>query len=244
MLATSPEAAHYISTYCLPLGLNDPDRPWDHMKRATATLLNAGERYVFLTCNHVLVELDRMKVANPKAHIVLYPVDSPQFVEVYGPFTNIDHDERLDVAIIGGPSVEYEIPGRRIVNFPGDRATELQAGDAIAIAGYPAANISSEVNKVDFGYMYLLLTASSVSPTRVVLADESGDRRFFDHNNPPRPRIFMGGLSGSPAFHIRKLDGEYTFVGIVTDCSESDGTILVSIIPNLHPDGTFDRHVM
>jgi hypothetical protein len=239
--ADSDAAATMLSRHTLPVGIKagSVDFPWDGAKRATITLLRLAKRHVFITCFHVFRKLREMQAHDPSAEMVAYLAPVTPLVELKG-FTLIDHDERsLDVAIFRGLEDTVELPGARFIDYASSYLADPIPGESVIIVGYPAANITVRPNKADFGFMQMVLRASSISERQIKLADEHGDRRFFDFNDPARLRIDLGGLSGSPAFVIR--DQRHRFVGIVTDCSERDQIIIISRLGCINPDGTLNH---
>ena len=240
--ANSEEAALYLSRYVLPLGIkaNGEDLPWEKMNRGCFSLINTGERDVFVTCHHVFEHFENLLSENENAEIVAYAQNAPVLIELNG-FTILDKNRApLDVAIFIGREASVSVPGSQFFELqrPGP---DVKKGDPIMVVGYPAANVSVSHTFADFGIMQFLVRASSISDHRIVLANEFGDRIYNDFCDPPRSRedVPLGALSGSPAFHIGD-DGEYSLVGIVTDGEHESGTILISRIDCLLPDGTID----
>jgi len=156
------------------------------------------------------------------------------------PFTLIDHDQRsLDVATFRGWRDVIELPGVEFIDYRSSYLSNPYPGEGVWIVGYPASNVSVVADKADFGYIFMGLRASSVSERQIKLANEDGDREFTDFVTPERTQIDLAGLSGSPAFIIR--DQRHRFVGIVTDCSEREQTIIISRLGCINPDGTLDH---
>jgi len=243
LLAHSEEAAVYLSRYVLPLGIkaNGANAPWEEMNRGCFSLINTGERDLFVTCHHVLEYYENLHSANECAEIVAYAQNAPVLIELGG-FTIKDKNRTpLDMAIFIGREDSVSIPGSQFFELRGPGPV-VKEGDPILVVGYPAANVSVSLTSAEFGIMQFLTRASSISDHRIVLANGFGDRVYNDFCDPPRSRedAPLGALSGSPAFHIG-LDGEYTLVGIVTDGEHESGTILISRIECLLPDGTIDH---
>lgn len=241
--AHSEEAAVYLSRYVLPLGIktNEADLPWEKMNRGCFSLINTGERDVFVTCHHVLEHYENLLSENENAEIVAYAQNAPVLIELYGFSIKDKNRDPLDMAIFVGSEDSAQIPGSQFFELrrPGP---VLKEGDPILVVGYPAVNVSVSNTFAEFGIMQFLVRASSVSDQRIVLANEFGDRIYNDFCDPPRSReeVPLGALSGCPAFHIGE-DGEYSLVGIVTDGEHESGTILISRIDCLLPDGTIDQ---
>jgi hypothetical protein len=239
--ADSDAAARLLSRHALPLGLKaaSTDFPWEGAKRGTFTLLRLQEIDIFVTCYHVFSTYRQMQTGNPAAEIVAYLAPATPLIEL-SPFTLIDHDSRsLDAATFRGLDARVELPGVRFIDYHASYLSDPAVGEIVWIVGYPAANISVARASADFGFIYMGLRASTVSERQIKLANEYGDRTFTDFLTPSRDRIDLGGLSGSPAFVIRNQ--QHRFVGIVTDCSERDQTILVSRLGCINPDGTLDH---
>jgi hypothetical protein len=241
----SEAAATLLSKHTLPLGLKatSEDFPWDGTKRATFTLLRLAHRHVFVTCSHVLDTLREMQKLSPSAQMVAYLTSAPYLIELNG-FTLIDHDRpSLDVAVFRGLEDIVDLPGMRFIDYALSYLPDPAPGEPVCIVGYPGANVAVTRDKADFGFMHIRFRASTVSERQIILADEHGDRSFFDYDDPARLGIALGGLSGSPAFVIREQ--RHRFVGIVTDCSNSDRTIAHTIIISrlgcIQPDGTLDH---
>ncbi|MBI2926930.1 MAG: hypothetical protein HYY24_14640 [Verrucomicrobia bacterium] len=235
-----PAIAGILSRHALPLGLkaNAAECPWATTTRATFTLLRLDQKCVFATCLHVLTKLRELQRLDQSAEIVGYLVNSAPFGEL-NTFTLVDHDQLLDVAVFGGLEDTFELPGLQFIDYDSSYLADPVRGDLVAIVGYPAANVSVSRNLADFGYMFIGVIVSSVSELRIVLANEHGDREFCDYTPAHRDQVPLGGLSGSPAFVIRNL--QYRFIGIVTDASPGDQTIIISRLGCLNPDGTLDH---
>jgi len=238
----SEAAALYLSKHTLPLGLKVAENnfPWDETRYGTFTLLRLGERHVFVTCWHVWNKLQQMQSEDSSAQIVAYLTSMPCLVELNG-FSLVDSsDEKsLDVAVFRAESDFVELFGMRFVDYEEAYLSDPKCGEVVYIVGYPGSNVEVGHSLADFGYMYISFRASSVSETRIILADEYGDREFLDNDDPQRENYALGGLSGSPAFIVR--DGRLRFVGIVTDGSDESKTIIVSRLGCLKPDGTLDH---
>jgi hypothetical protein len=239
--ANSDEAAHLLSKHILPLGLKSSSnlRPWDGANRATLTLLRLRERDVFVTCFHVLETLRQMQENEPSAEMVAYLSSTSRLIELKG-YSLIDCDERsLDVAIFKAADDDDYLPGMKFIDYESSFLADPVLGEGVYIVGYPAANVEVKPAVSIFGYVYIRFGVSSVSEQRVIMANENGSWSFLDYDNPPRAPIFFGGISGSPAFVIR--DHKARFIGIVTDCSARDQTIMISKLGCLKPDGTLDH---
>ena len=233
-----------LSRHTLPLGLkaDSSDLPWNKVERATLTLVRTAERDVFVTCFHVLRELEKMRKQNASAQLVAYTGSRVGLAELTG-FDLIDSDERsLDVAVLGGLEDRVELPSLEFIDYKSSYLADPVPGDCVSIVGYPGANVNVSRNKALFGLMHLGLIASCVSDKRIVLANGHGGREFIHYDDPTCQRIPLGGLSGSPAFVHR--DGQVGFVGIVTDGSERDQTVLVSRLGCLNEDGTLNRNLI
>ncbi len=157
-------------------------------------------------------------------------------------FDLIDSEESLDVAVFRGLEDRVELPGSEFIDFPSSYLADPVPGDHVTVVGYLGANVKVTRRKARFGLMSLDLSASSVSEKRIVLANEHGERQFVHYEDPTCHGIPLGGLSGSPAFVDRS--GRARFVGIVTDGSDKDQTLLISRLGCLRPDGTLDRNLI
>jgi hypothetical protein len=241
--AASDEAARILSRYTLPLGLKSRsvNTPWDGAERATFTLVQAGEMHVFITCFHVLSRLREMQKQDSSAQLVAYAVMKdgwPRGLAEFNTFRLVDESELLDVAVFCGLANTVELPDHDFIDYRSSYLADPKPDEGVTIIGYPGANVTMTPSLADLGYMQIGFTASCVSERRITLADERGQRRFTDYQNPPRPKISLGGLSGSPAFVIRNQRPR--FVGILTDSDNYD-TIFVSRLGCLNPDGTLDH---
>ena len=156
----------------------------------------------------------------------------------FNTFRLVDESEALDVAVFCGLDDIVELPDHDFIDYRSSYLPDPRPGDPVTIVGYPGANVSITPAKADLGYMQIGFVASCVSDRRITLADESGQRKFTDYSAPPRPRISLGGLSGSPAFVIRNQRAR--FVGLLAD-SDSYDTIFVSRLGCLNADGTRDH---
>ena len=149
----------------------------------------------------------------------------------------------LNVAIYGGIENDIHLPGMRFINYETSYLEDPKCGEPVAIVGYPGDNVSIDNHTADFGYYFAVLPISSKSERQVKMANEMGTRTFTDYGSTPREKISLGGLSGAPAFVIR--DQLPRFIGIVTDCSDTermvDSTVIVSRLGCLKPDGTLDH---
>jgi hypothetical protein len=241
--ATSATAAALLSKHTLPLGLkaNSNDLPWDKTPRATFSLLWPGQRHVFATCFHVLKELQDMQKTDPSAEVVAYMAGSPGLAELNG-FALLDYSKRLDVAVFRGLEDMVELPGLHFIDYKSSYLADPAVGEPVSIVGYPGENVAVTDKKADFGFMHIGLMASCVSEQRIILANEHGGRRFTHNDDPTCSKISLGGLSGSPAFVVRNQIPR--FVGIVTDSSGKDQTIIISRLGCIKRDGTLDHNAI
>ena len=118
------------------------------------------------------------------------------------------------LATFRGIEDTVELPGMRFIDYASSYLPDPMPGEPVSIVGYPGANVAVSRDKADFGFMHIGYRASTVSERQIILANEHGDRHFFDYDDPARRGVALGGLSGSPAFVIR--DHRHRFVGIVT----------------------------
>ena len=226
----------------LSLKSNSSKSPTDEAERATMTLISTRQRDVFVTCSHVLQRLEQMRKEDPSAQMVAYIGLDGRLAELTG-FKLIDSNERpLDIAIFQGMEDRITLAGLEFIDYASSYLPDPIPGDFISIVGYPGANITFTPKKGLFGYMHLGLPASSVSEKRIVLANEHGSREFVHYGDPGLRSIPLGGLSGSPAFAHR--DGQLRFVGIVTDGSARDQTILISRLGCINTDGTINGNLV
>jgi hypothetical protein len=236
-------AATLLSKHTLALGLkaDSNDLPWEKTERATFTLLATGHRHLFITCFHVLNKLQEMQKKNPLAEIVAYMGFPPGLAELNG-FTLLDHSKRLDVGVFRGLEDTVELPGFHFIDYESSYLADPAVGEPVSIVGYPGANVAVTQKRADFGFMHIGLMASCVSEQRIILANEHGGRCFTHYDDPTCSRIPLGGLSGSPAFVLRNQIPR--FVGIVTDSSDNDQTIMISRLGCLKGDGTLDHNAI
>jgi hypothetical protein len=241
--ATLEVAATLLSKHTLPLGLkaNSNNLPWAKTERATFTLLWTGQRHVFTTCFHVLNELQEMQKGNPLAEIVAYMGSSSGLAELNG-FTLLDYSKRLDVAVFRGLDDTVELPGLHFIDYESSYLADPAVGEPVSIVGYPGATVTVTRKKAKFNFMHIGLMASCVSEHRITLANETGGRQFTHYDDPTCSKISLGGLSGCPAFMHR--DQTPRFVGIVTDSSDKDQTIIISRLGCIKRDGTLDHNAI
>lgn len=242
--AASELAATLLAKHVLPLGIksDSKDFPWHETKRATFTLLQLAKRNVFITCSHVLSALHEIQAQNASAQLVAYLTSATCLVELDG-FTIVDNDSHsLDVAIFRSAEDNIALPGMRFIEYASSYLPDPTPGEPVSIVGYPGKNVAISKANADFGFMHICFRASSVSARQIILANEHGDRDFFDYDDPTRLGVGLGGLSGSPAFVVRAQ--RYRFVGIVTECSDKDQTIIISRLGCLNPDGTLDHNAI
>jgi hypothetical protein len=248
--AMSDEAAAVMSRHTLSLAIKArrSDTPWVKAERGSFALVNAGTRDVFVTCFHVLEALREAWEKDPSALMVAYSAmehHGRTMLAEYNTFELIDESKSLDVAIFRGlldRILIFDLPDRELIDYRASYLEDPKAGEPVMIVGYPGANVSLSPELADLGYMQIGYTASSVSDRYVVLANESGTRKFSDYSVPSRQGVSLGGLSGSPAFVLREQRPR--FIGIVSesgDTGTTDDTIFVSRLGCLKPDGTLDH---
>lgn len=239
----SPTTAHFLACHTLPLGIKKDatDRPHQVITRATFSLLEINRKHFFVTCAHVLEKFEEMQVEYPNAQLAAYTT-VPYFTELFG-FSLIDSESKiLDVAIFRGQQDTIELPGRTFIPYKGSYLDGPLVGEYVCIVGYPRDNVDVTEHKADLNYTQLILPISSVSDRHVVLADETGERKFHDFFDPQTTGVNFRGLSGSAAYVLRNF--VYRFIGIVKECDERDHTILISRLGCLNSDGTIDRSRM
>ena len=182
-----------------------------------------------------------MQAEYPNVQLAAYST-VPHFTELFG-FDLVDSESKiLDVAIFRGQEDTVQLPSRFFIPYKGSYLSDPVVGEYVCIVGYPSDNVEVTDNKADLNYTQLVLPISSVSDRHVVLADETGERKFHDFFEPENTSIDFGGLSGSAAYVLR--NSIYRFIGIVKGCHERDHTILISRLGCLNPDGTIDRSRM
>jgi len=198
-------------------------------------------KHFFVTCAHVLEKFEEMQVEYPNTQLAAYTT-VPYFTELFG-FSLIDSESKiLDVAIFRGQQDRIELPDRSFIPYQGSYLSDPAVGEYVCIVGYPRETVDVTEHKADLNYTQLILPISSVSDRHVVLADETGERKFHDFFGPQNTSVDFGGLSGSAAYVLRNFI--YRFIGIVKECHERDHTILISRLGCLNLDGTIDRSRM
>src|SRR6266404_7164576 len=194
----SDTTAHFLACHTLPLGikmdaLHPPHRV---VARATCSLLEIGNKHFFITCAHVLNKLRELQTDYPDAQLAAYTT-VPRFTELFG-FTLVDSESKvLDVALFRGQEDRVEIPNRFFIPYNGSYLADPVIGEPLCIVGYPSENVEVTEGKANLNYMQLILPISSVSDRHLVLADETGQRRFQDFFEPHKKGVGLGGLSGS-----------------------------------------------
>ena len=239
----SAETAHFLACHTLPLGIKRDAQHAPHqvVARATCSLLEISKKHFFVTCAHVLDKLQEIQIEHPNALLAAYTT-APHFTELYG-FSLVDSEsEILDVAIFRGQGDTVELPERSFIPYNGSYLADPVKGEYVCIVGYPSENVEVTEGRADLNYMQLIFPISSVSDRHIVLADETGQRRFRDFIEPQKMGVDLGGLSGSAAYVLRNFI--YRFIGIVKECHERDNTILISRLGCLNSDGTVDRSRM
>jgi hypothetical protein len=125
-------------------------------------------------------------VADEDAQMVGYLPNFQDFVEFSG-FTLSDSDKFLDVVVFRSMAPKAGLPG---VNFIHDESAYLDtvvSGNDVLVLGYPASTVNVEQTRADFGIFALHNRASSVSETKIILADEGAiDSSFItsrDHRS-------------------------------------------------------------
>lgn len=241
--ADSAETAHCLACYTLPLGIKKDAQHAPHrvVARATCSPLEIGKKHFFVTCAHVLNKLQEIQADYPNAQLAAYTT-VPHFTELFG-FRLVDSESKiLDVAIFRGQEDRVELPERFFIPYNGSYLDDPVIGEHVCIVGYPSENVEVTEGRTDLNYMQLIFQISSVSDRHIVLADETGQRRFRDFFEPQKTDVDLGGLSGSAAYVLRNFI--YRFIGIVKECHERDNTILISRLGCLTSDGTIDRSRM
>ena len=239
----SAETAHFLACHTLPLGIKKDAQHAPHqvVARATCSLLEISKKHFFVTCAHVLDKFQEIQIEHPGAQLAAYTT-VPHFTELYG-FSLVDSEsEILDVAIFRGQEDRVELPERSFIPYNGSYLADPVKGEYVCIVGYPSENVEVTEGRADLNYMQLIFPISSVSDRHIVLADETGQRRFRDFIEPQKMGVDLGGLSGSAAYVLRNFI--YRFIGIVKECNERDNTILISRLGCLNPNGTIDRSRM
>ena len=239
----SAETAHFLACHTLPLGIKQDAKHAPHrvVARATWSLLEIDKKHFFVTCAHVLNKLQEIRVNYPNAQLTAYTT-VPHFTELFG-FRLVDSESKiLDVAIFRGQEDRVELPERSFIPYTGSYLADPVKGEYVCIVGYPSDNVEVGEGRADLNYMQLIFPISSLSDRHIVLADETGQRRFKDFFEPQKTGIDLGGLSGSAAYVLRNFI--YRFIGIVKECHEQDNTILISRLGCLTSDGTIDRSRM
>ena len=236
----SKETAHFLACHTLPIGLkrDAAHKPDQVVARATFSLIEIGRRHFFVTCAHVLEKLAEIQAEYPNAQLAAYTT-IPYFTELTG-FDLVDSESKvLDVAIFRWQENRVELPGRFFIPYDQSYLADPAINEPVCIVGYPGDIVEVGPQREDLSYLQVIFPVSSVSDRHIVLADESGQRKFRDELYPEQTGINLGGLSGSAAYVLR--NHRYRFLGIVKECHEDDHTILISRLGCLTPNGTIDR---
>jgi hypothetical protein len=206
------------------------------LKNGTATLLKLQNRFLGVTCHHVLDSYRGLKAAQ---HTIfqLGPVqiDPDKYL--------ISEDRNCDLAIIDLTLFVGTVPGLTEAHFVQPTTwppREVSKGDVLCLAGFPGIWREQE----DLGHLRFYSFSSgtgevlSVGEDHIVTTVQIKD--CITQINHGRVWGSLGGLSGGPVFVWRKtplLVAE--LVGFIYEYQESLDLMLVRAAKVLREDGTF-----
>lgn len=234
--------ARFCKHFCAPLGwLMSSDGSVSLLEtNGTCTLVNTGEKQIFVTCHHVWAGWDKYRKQHANAVLLLglgtgVPLDLTSA-------TLLDKDKDLDLAVFETKVAHWREETKGFYPIETWPIPLPVVGEIVAVVGFPGAD---RINAGVFGCTritawtakIMCYEISSVSNRNIVLAPERKDRKSYDKDGNEKPHDYLGGMSGSPAFVLR-IDGPPMLAGFLYEGEKSDDFIFLRPASYLQPNGT------
>lgn len=229
--------------HCAPIFFFPTDSlsPETIYANGTVGLVDTGEKKLLITCAHVWDGFLDFRLKHPSAQLAV------TFSGGIGPPEILDRDpwaldRDLDLAVFTAKPDTWQMGLKTFYKIPSWPVPESVVGNAVAFQGFPGVGRRTSAFVGEFRYSFFGLGVSSVSRRRVMLSKSRGDRQLRDNAGNAIPPISIGGISGSPAYVLARMTNspvvDFRLAGIVVEGSTSDGTVFLTHLSALRPDGT------
>jgi hypothetical protein len=189
-----------------------------------------------VTCHHVWDYLQKARQDHPKAEIAMNLAPGESFAVSDAEI--IDADQDLDIVVVDPKLRDKDFFQKEFFRISNQPTAPIQAGEAIAFAGYPKAGFARSDDRGTFRSAFFGLHVSDVTDRTIILYNDRNDRRFVGLYGESLHPIKMSGISGSPAYRVGASGLE--LVGLVKEGFNNEGSILLTKIC-LTPNGKIQR---
>ena len=233
-----------ISPFCAPLlFLPTRDAQATHvLNNATMSLIDTGQKRIFVTCYHVWSSYKKKKDENKNLILALGTGDNSPTI-LLDDLRILDGNEKcLDLAILTFKNEDLYPTGKkkfyRPENWPLSPPDE---GELVAFYGFPGEYRSP--HPVQDGIlsrgMLFVDCVTAVNDDYIFSVDTSGIREQKIYEVGLQWLRSFGGVSGSPVFVNRNM--RFELIGFVCEAWGSKGEFLrISRADFITPDGTLD----
>ena len=221
--------------------------PDNIFSNATMTLLDTGERKLFVTCYHVWEKFQKYKAEDSGTLMLIGRGDGEELMH-FNDAEYVDGDkDNLDIAILSFPYLkEVEKGEKRFYKAKNWPPENVSKGEVVGFLGYPG--VGRGTHKTDrkgiFSGIGLWVDfVTSVSDRHSVIADEKNEREREVYINSFKESGALGGISGSSVYVFR--DKEYVLVGFVYEGGEGmHSPVFASHASFINANGKIDRQNM
>ena len=229
---------NFLVRFCAPIGwLPSLDAPAYKLKCKTGTcvLIDTGKVRIFVTCEHVWTQWKKYKTKHPAAELLVGLGNGTPFILSNAEL--IDSDTKCDLAVVKAEIDPQQLGSKAFFRIEEWPIPLPNVGDFMTIIGFPGrgriafGNGITGWNPTRLGY-----PVSGVTPNDITLAPEKkNDRKSYENGNEI-DHFDIGGMSGSPAFLLRKK-GMPLLAGFLRAGKTSDDFIFLTPARYLQPDG-------
>ena len=224
--------------FCAPIGwLPSLDAPAYQLKCKTGTcvLIDTGEVRVFVTCEHVWTQWKIYKSNHPAAELLVDLGKGTPFILSNAKL--LDSDKKCDLAVLKAEIDPQQLGSKEFFRIEEWPIPLPNVGDFLMIIGFPGrGRIALENGITIWKPTRLGYPVSSVRPNNITLAPEKNDRKSYEDGNEI-DHFDIGGMSGSPAFLVRKI-GKPLLAGFLYEGKTSADFIFLMPAHHLQPNGT------
>lgn len=201
-------------------------------------LVDTGKKKLLVTCHHVWEGFQEERRKDSSARMFVGLDRQPPVV--FDQSEPIDHDKSLDIVTFDMTPMLAFCDGRKFYPLNRNPAPLPAKGSQLVVVGNQGIFRSGTKNGLCFGATTYSLQVADFSGFRVVADLSKAETKYaMQPMRASQPETSPhGGISGSPCFLVRQ-DSQAHLVGFVT--ANCLGTLLVTHVRCLNPDGTINR---
>lgn len=220
--------------------------PSEIFSNATVSLVDTGQKKLFITCYHVWSAFQEIKHRETNINLWLYTGHGKRIVN-FNDAKLIDGDRNnLDIAILDFWSKDiFQDNNKRFYEASEWPLPPPSKGDIIGFWGYPGIHrsVHNSGEGIVSGGVLFFDFVSSVTERYIRFSDEDKIRMVTEYIPGAKSLTSLGGISGSPVFVNR--NNKFELIGFAQEAGDGPhATVFITPAHFIKADGTLNRIIM